>query len=258
MNLLQAAEVDRRGMTYVLLRRQPSLREFVSDIDESERWHDRPVSGLPGAYAGVASVLMEQMIRLAPEEQDRASALLPPYLFLRRHHFEMQLKSILRTVADNSSTWSAATRQHVAPGLFDEVSRMHNLLRLWERVQPIAETVLANETHRRQPPDVTPTDISELIRQLDDIDPRGDGVRYARDNRGNLTMLDVSRVDLEHTERNMLDITEFLWWVRVEVGYMVINHSDYVVDDQDLKEADVILQAYLDEELVAGRSMASR
>jgi hypothetical protein len=70
-------------------------------------------------------------------------------------------------------------------------------------------------------------------------------------------MLGVSRVDLEHTERNMLDITEFLWWVRVEVGYIVIDHSKYLtsVDLQDLKEADVILQAYLDEELVAGQSM---
>jgi hypothetical protein len=261
MNLLQAAEEDRRGMTYVWLRRQPSLREFVSGIDEPEGWRDRPVSGLPGAYAGAASVLMEKMISLAPEAQDRASALLPPYLFLRRHHFEMQLKSILRTVADNSSRWSTVTGQNVAPGLFDVVSRMHSLLRLWERVQPIAETALANETHVRQPPDVTPTEISELIEQLDDIDPRGDGVRYARDNRGNLTMLGVSRVDLEHTERKMLDITEFLWWVRVEVGYMVINHSDYIltsVDNQGLKEADVILQAYLDEELAAGRSMALR
>ena len=76
-----------------------------------------------------------------------------------------------------------------------------------------------------------------------------------------MTMLGVSRVDLEHTERNMLDITVFLWWVRIEVGYMVINHSDYIltsVDNQGLKEADAILQAYLDEELVAGRSMALR
>jgi DNA-binding LytR/AlgR family response regulator len=68
-------------------------------------------------------------------------------------------------------------------------------------------------------------------------------------------MLDISRVDLEHTERNMLDIAEFLWWVRLEVGYMVINHSDYVVDDQDLKRYDVTLKAYLDEELAAGCSM---
>jgi hypothetical protein len=166
----------------------------------------------------------------------------------------MQLKSILRTIVNNSSRWSAVTGQNVPLNLFDDdVRKTHSLLTLWNRVQPIAETVLANETHIRQPPYATSTDISGLIEQLHDIDPGGDRVRYTRDNRGNLTMLGVSRVDLEHTERNMLDITEFLWWVRVEVGYLVIDHSKYVVDDKGLKEDDVILHAYLDEELVAGR-----
>lgn len=251
MNLLQAAEEDRQRMTSVWLRRQPSLREFAAGIDEPKRWRDRPVSGLSGAYGVAAAVLMEKMISLAPEAQDRASALLPPYLFMRRHHFEMQLKSILRTVVKNSSRWSAVTGRNEPSDLFDDnVSKTHNLLRLWNRVQPIAETVLANGTHIRQPPDATPTDISGLIEQLHNIDPGGDRVRYTRDNRGNLTMLGVSRVDLEHTDRNMLDITEFLWWVRVEVGYMVIDHSKYLtsVNLQSLKEADVILHAYLDEE----------
>jgi hypothetical protein len=67
-------------------------------------------------------------------------------------------------------------------------------------------------------------------------------------------MFDISRVDLEHTERNMMDITGFLWWVRVEVGYMVIDRSEYLTsaDLEDLKIADAILQAYLDEELATG------
>jgi len=62
-------------------------------------------------------------------------------------------------------------------------------------------------------------------------------------------MLDINRVDLEHTERNMLDIAEFLWWARLEAGFMVLNHSAYVVDNRGLKMDDVIMQAYLDEEL---------
>lgn len=238
-------------MTQIWLRRQPSLREFASGIDEPRRWRDRPVSGLPGAYGGAAAVLMEKMISLAREEPDRASALLPPYLFLRRHHFEMQLKSILRTVANNSSKWSAITGQNVAHNLFDDdAGRTHSLLRLWTRAQPIVETIWA--THRWQLPRVTAPDISELIEQLQAIDPGGDGVRYVRHNNGGLTMSGISRVDLEHAERNMLDIAEFLWWARLEVGYVVIDHSKYVVDDQGLKEDDVIMNAYLDEELAAG------
>lgn len=86
---------------------------------------------------------------------------------------------------------------------FPPVSRTHSLLRLWERVQPMAEAVWANETHVWELPRMRATDVSELIGQLHAIDPRGNGVRYARDNNGSLTMLNVSRVDLEHAERNI-------------------------------------------------------
>jgi hypothetical protein len=108
MDLLQAAEEDRQRMTSVWLARLPSVGEFLADGDEPERYSARPVWNLPGAYALAAPVLMEQMISLASDEKHtEAGALLPPYLYLRRHHFEMQLKSILRTVAENSSRWSA-------------------------------------------------------------------------------------------------------------------------------------------------------
>src|SRR6478752_3900796 len=115
MNLLQASEDDGRGMTSVWLARWPSLGEFMSGVDEPEHWKDRPVWNLQGSYAKAASMLMEKMISLASKEKHtEAGALLPPYLYLRRQHFEMQLKSILRTVADNALRWSEATGQHVA------------------------------------------------------------------------------------------------------------------------------------------------
>jgi hypothetical protein len=248
MNLLQAAEEDRQRMTSVWLARLPSVAEFMSGFDEPERWRDRPVSNLPGAYAQAASVLMEKMISLASEAPDRASALLPPYLFLRRHHFEMQLKSILKIVADNPSRWSEATGQNVASGLFKEVGKTHSLRLLWERVQPMAETVWANETHTWQLPRMMATDVSELIEQLDAIDPKGDGVRYVRDKHGNLTMLNISRVDLEHAERNMLNITEFLWWARLEIGATVIN-LPYEADEAEARRL-VMWQAAHDQEFL--------
>lgn len=245
MNLLQAAEEDRRGMTSVWLKRLPSVEEFMSGIDEPERWRDRPVSYLPGAYSQAAEALMEKMISLASEAPRRASALLPPYLFLRRHHFEMQLKSILRTVANNPSRWREATG--VAPGLFDDkVKRTHSLQDLWDQIQPMVEAVWANETHTWPLPRLTVTDVSELIRQLHDIDPKGDGVRYARHNDGQLTMLGVSRVDLEHAERNMLGITEFLWWARLEIGATVID-LPYEADETEVRRV-VTWQAGSDEE----------
>ena len=65
---------------------------------------------------------------------------------------------------------------------------------------------------------MAPTDVSHLLRQLHDIDPNGDGVRYDFDSKGNPTMLQVRRVDLEHAERNMRGISEFLIWAHSEVG----------------------------------------
>ena len=252
MNLLQAAEEDRQGMTSLWLARFPSMAEFMSVPDEPERWRDRPVWNLPGAYAQAASVLIERMISLASQEPLRASALLPPYLFLRRQHIEMQLKSILRTVAENSSRWTEVTGQNVAPGLYTEVSRTHNLQSLWQRVQPLAETVFSNETHGWELPRMTATDVSELIEQLHAVDPGGDGVRYARHNNGNLTMLNINRVDLDYIEHNVLEITDFLWSARLEIGYIVIG-LPYEADEAEVRRL-LMWQAASDEEFVARHS----
>ena len=111
MNLLQATKEGRRGMTSLWLARPPSVAEFMALEDKPEHWRARPVWNLPVSYAGAASVLMEKMISLASERKPETSALLPPYLFLWRHHFEMRLKSILKSIADNPSKWSAATGQ---------------------------------------------------------------------------------------------------------------------------------------------------
>jgi hypothetical protein len=249
MNLLQAAEEDRRGMTSVWLARLPSLAEFAKVPDDPERWKARPVWNLPVSYAGAASVLMEKMINLASEGKYEACALLPPYLFLWRHHFEMRLKSILKSVADNPSKWSAATGQSVPSDLYNKkMSRTHGLLSLWERVQPMAEIVQANETHMWQLPSLTTTNITELIKQLDDIDPRGDGARYTRDTKGDLTMLKVNRIDLEHAERNMQYIAEFLRWARLEIGVTTIN-LPYEADEAETRRL-VEWQAVSDEEFI--------
>ena len=252
MDLFQTAEGDWQRMTHAWLGRLPSVGEFGASSEDPKRWRARPVSNLPGAYAQAASVLMEKMISLAKSgDQFRASALLPPYLYLRRHHFEMQLKSILRIVAgdaDNASRWSAATS--VVPGRFDEKIRgTHSLQRLWGQVRPMAEAVLANKTlWWPPPPRLTVPDVTELIRQFHAIDPKGDGIRYARDLSGEVTMLGLSRVgrvDLEHADLNMRDIMDFLWSVSLAVGATVLDPA-YGVDEADRRRF-VIWQAGSDE-----------
>ena len=59
-------------------------------------------------------------------------------------------------------------------------------------------------------------------------------------------MLNVNRVDLEHAERNMLDIADFLLWARLEIGYTVIKFP-YQADEVEKRRL-VEWQAASDEE----------
>jgi hypothetical protein len=173
---------------------------------------------MPVAYIRAASMLLEGMISLASKRPGSANALLPPYLFLWRHSFEMQLKRILKEVSDELHRWNAATAQNVAPDVYSGVNKTHSLLSLWQRVEPFAETVLAREPHAWRPRRMSLSDVSGLLGQLHNIDPAGDGVRYETDRNGRPTMLGVNRVDLEHSESNMQGIAEFLHWTYLEIG----------------------------------------
>jgi hypothetical protein len=176
------------------------------------------------------------MIRSA-ETPGGSNALLPPYLFLWRHHIELQLKSVLELLANARAEAETATGLCLPRDLFSGVQGEHSLLRLWNLVRPRAEAVWGNDKHLWPLPSMKPTEVSDLIRQLHAIDPSGQGVRYDRDKKGNPTMLGVSRVDLQWTERNMQGIAEFLWWARAEMGaVMRILPSEAEYQEQLLAE----------------------
>jgi hypothetical protein len=218
MNLLQAPKKERQGMTSIWLIRPPSLREFAKHYDEPHRWRDRPVSDLPGSYAQAASMLVEAMIRTESATRGAAYALLPPYLYLWRHHIELQLKSILELMAEGPPAWEAATGEALPQDLLSRVQLEHSLASLWNLVHPRAETAWERDEHLWHLPGMTPTEVADLVRQLHDIDPNGQGVRYDRGTDGRPTMIGVSRVDLEWAERNMQGIAEFLAWACAEIG----------------------------------------
>jgi hypothetical protein len=245
MHLLQAPANDRQGMTPIWLERLPSVAEFMSHPNEPDRWRERPVSGLPGAYARAASMLMEGMIRSASETPGGGNALLPPYLFLWRHHIELQLKAVLGLIAEALPAWEAATGQALPPNIFGDVQGEHSLDRLWRRVRPRAETVWGRGGHLWHLPGLRPAEVSDLIRQLHAIDPDGQGVRYDHNRNGGLTMLGISRVDLEWAEHNMRGIAEFLSWARAEIG-AVMRILPSEAEDQEQRHA--MWEAMRDEE----------
>lgn len=247
MKLLQAPAGSRHEMTGAWLVRPPSLREFMEHSDDPGNWRDRPVSELPGSYARAASMLLEGMIRSAVATPGAANPLLPPYLFLWRHHFELQLKAIVAMMNDNLPAWESATGEILPAGFLSKVQQEHSLARLWNAVRPRAETVWSRDDHLWHLPVMTPGAAADLISQLHQIDPNGQGVRYDRDKQNRPTMIGVTRVDLEWAEGNLQGIGEFLAWTRAEIGAVMgvlASEADYqgqrlseweaASDDEDL------------------------
>jgi hypothetical protein len=173
---------------------------------------------LPYAYAEGASVLLQGMIDRASASPGTANDLIPPYLYLWRHHIELKLKVILSTVANDASRWTAATGHAVASNLTSGNESTHSLLALWQRALPLVEIVLRKQQYDWPIAFMPLATVSSLVEQLHQIDPAGNGVRYDRRRNGNLTMLDVNRVDLEHAQANLYGIAEFLQWAHQEIG----------------------------------------
>jgi hypothetical protein len=219
VNLLQAPPEEQEGMTPAWLSRPPSVGELLNHYRDPAQWRTRPVMNLPSGYGDAASLLLDSMIARASESPGTANAFIPPYLFLWRHCIELQLKEILKMVADNASQWTEATQQVVAPDLFSgRIKSSHKLQDLWERVRPLVETALQKPHHDWHLPALPLAVVAPLIEQLHQIDPGGDGVRYDRHRNGDLTMLGVNRIDLEHAQRNLFGIAEFLIWADREIG----------------------------------------
>jgi hypothetical protein len=202
----------------VRLVRLPSLREFVLQLDDPARWRDRPVSDLRLSYARAAAVVLGGMMQADAAAPGSGGTLLPPYLFLWRHHIELALKSILELLEEDPAAWQSATGQALPPGLSGQAQGEHSLEHLWNLVSPWVVTVWSREAHLWHLPRMTPTEVGDLIRQFHQIDPNGQDARYDRDTSGSPTMLGVNRVDLHWTESNMQGIAEFLAWALVEIG----------------------------------------
>jgi hypothetical protein len=68
-----------------------------------------------------------------------------------------------------------------------------------------------------------PQEIAELIRQLHAIDPRGDGIRYTVNTRGQYTLQGLQEIDIEHTDTICRRISTMLYWANLEVRRIVAS-----------------------------------
>jgi hypothetical protein len=198
----------------------PTVSRQIPEVRRrSTQYRTRPVSNLPIAYGQAASLLLDGMISRAKQSPGAANDFIPPYLFLWRHCIELQLKETLEMVANHTSQWTTATGQAVDTTFFaKDIRESHSLLRLWQEINPLVETILQKPQHDWHLPVLPLATVASLIGQLHQIDPGGDGVRYDRRRDGNPTMLGVNRVDLEHTQYYLFGIAEFLLWADRKIG----------------------------------------
>jgi hypothetical protein len=188
-------------------------------------------------YADAATAVMNAAVAKNSESEQSlgiifASSLVPPFLFLWRHHIELRLKEVLglgyekveelelNELPPGTSKWEFATGQVLDYSTYNKVVRSHNLLQMWQLARPFIDWCWANKNDLKSMPlpKLHPDDARKLILKLHEVDPHGDGVRYTKTRKGRYTLGSLREIDLEHTDHTMRLISEFLSWVSWEVG----------------------------------------
>lgn len=158
--------------------------------------------GRISGFRRAAEILYEAMIASAAISD--LDTIVFPYAACWRHHIELQLKvvsTILRTLLERTAV----------------ASNTHDLAKLWQQVKDML--------HQQWPDDTADlVHVTRVIGQLSAIDPNGQGFRYDRDVKGNLTLGNLDQVNLPTFHNALRGVSNFL--------SAVDAHADY---DLDLK-----------------------
>jgi hypothetical protein len=199
---------------------------------------------LPSGYRNAATTvrdLIESQVALGDAGLLLASSLVPPYLYLWRHYFEIRMKDLLSRAAQVVGTnrsmleqgygaddivWECRTGRVLPSSFRKGWQRSHSLLRLWNELKPIVDWAIemsaadadrriamgfpASQAAKRQITKAEVGIVSDLVTQLNNIDPDGQGARYSRDTSGAVTLKGIESIDLEHTQFNMERIAKIL------------------------------------------------
>lgn len=179
---------------------QPSRSYFTfADIGKQR------VNGAYGRISGfrrAAEILYESMIAL--ESISDLDTVVFPYATCWRHHIELQLKEVSTSLCD------LLERPHAT-------SNTHDLAKLSHEVKNMLQEHWPDDT-------ADLVHVTRIISQLSAMDPNGQGFRYDRDLKGNLTLGALDQIDLPTFHCGLCGVSNFF--------SAVDSHADH---DLDLK-----------------------
>jgi hypothetical protein len=165
-----------------LFRAPADAQDILSFRASSNHW-DLYTDG----YKSAADTL----VVYADEFTETQLKLFCPILFLYRHHFELQLKNIIRL-------WIALNRPH------EKLPANHDLGTLWKQCRSALETVWPNGP--REDLDA----VEECIKEFIELDPSSTRFRYATDRGGTSHLRAVPHFDLMHLRRTVDKLARLL------------------------------------------------
>lgn len=126
----------------------------------------------------------DMLAEIALQDVTLRQLLVYPIIYNYRHSVELGLKWFVDHYSKHISSTSIKT------------TTTHNLLKLWEYVRNIIETV--------DPDNKNTSNIERVIRDLDALDNSSYSFRYSYDNKGHAISISVERIDLQ----NLCDVME--------------------------------------------------
>jgi hypothetical protein len=248
MDLLQSDSPEDREIRVTVYRDR-----WVSDNLDRRRLDETggPIHFFESGYRTAATAIKDLIsteIALGDAGKLTASSLIPPYLYLWRHHIELALKFLTnmasRTVGDDRMLqadghspqdflWEIATGLSLPPSFRLPRRPNHDLSSLWAELRPIVEWAAVSDDALHDGAEtgrwVTRSEISiveELLLQLHHLDPDGQGARYRHNRRGGVNLGGVLHVDIGYAHSNLERIAKLLASVSRQLSLYTSKRSD--------------------------------
>lgn len=150
-------------------------------------WRRDTIVGRMDGYRRAAEVLAEHALAHPGD----LAFLVYPIANCWRHHIELQLKDLLRLLQELLGEAVTSTRGH-------------NVLGLWQEVEPRLVAAYPEEPH------VDDDNIGRILHQLHTLDPDGQNFRYHRRTDGSVPLKDIDRLDVRAWHNVLIGVSNFL------------------------------------------------
>ena len=170
-----------------------------------EDWHNNAMLGWThfpmDIYAAGYKDAADAILYALAERRASLDSVIYPLVFLYRQGLELQLKLIL----------PLARRLAEIPSKDDH---QHGLMPMWEELRKLLDELTPHEG------DEDIAAMEDFIRQLDDVDPQSFAFRYPKTKRGEISLAELSDVNVRHLSEIMDSVFLLMSGIHSELGEM--------------------------------------